>query len=86
VLAEVLGLEVDDARCPTNRMHERRPRDMTRDEVEAGLEAFPPLARVVEEIRERYPDAAPVGAKKPPERTRPGTAKSLAGAAGGRER
>lgn len=82
----MLGLEVDDAHSLTNRMHERRPRDMTRAEVEAGLEAFPPLVRVVEEIREGSPDAVSVGAKKPPERPRPGTAKSPARTAGARER
>ena len=85
-LAEVLGLEVGDAHSLTNRMHERRPRDMTREEVEAGLKAFPPLLRAVEEIRERYPDAVPVALRQPPERARPAKAKSPARAAGGRAR
>ncbi len=39
-------------------------------EVEAGIKAFPPLARVVEEIRERYPHAVSVGAQQSAERTR----------------
>jgi hypothetical protein len=30
-------LDVGDAHGLTNRMHERRPRDMTRAEVETGL-------------------------------------------------
>ena len=86
VLAEVLNLDYGDAHSLTNRMHERRPRDMTHEEVEAGLKEFPPLARVVEEIRQRYPDAAPVAPKRPPERARPAKAKSPVRAGGGRER
>jgi hypothetical protein len=86
VLAEVLGLEVGDAHSLTNSMHERRPRDMTREEVEAGLKEFPPLLRAVEEIRERYPDAAPVGAKPTAERIRSAKVKSPARGAGGRGR
>ena len=86
VLAEVLDLDVGDAHSLTNRMHERRPRDMTREEVEAGLKEFPPLARVVEEIRERYPEPAPVAAKQSVECARPAKSKSPERAAGGRER
>ena len=86
VLAEVLDLDVGDAHSLTNRMHERRPRDMTREEVEAGLKEFPPLVRVVEEIRERYPEPAPVAAKQSVERARPAKARSSARVAGGRER
>jgi hypothetical protein len=74
-----------DAPRLTNRMPERKPRDMTRKEVEAGLKAFPPLARVAEEIRERDPDAVPVPARQPTERARPAKARSPAWAAGGRE-
>ena len=86
VLAGVLNLDYGDAHSLTNRMHERRPRDMTCEEVEAGLKAFPPLVRAVEEIRQRYPDAAPVALRQPAERARPAKAKSPARAAGGRER
>jgi len=86
VLAEVLDLDYGDAHSLTNRMHERRPRDMTREEVEAGLEEFPPLARVVEEIGQRYPDAVPVASKQPAERVRPAKAKFTARVAGARER
>jgi hypothetical protein len=86
VLAEVLDLNVGDAHSLTNRMHERRPRDMSRAEVESGLKEFPPLARAVEEIRERYPDAVPVASKQPAERARPAKAKSPTLAASGRER
>jgi hypothetical protein len=69
----------------TNRMHERGPRDMARAEAEAGLKEFPPLARVVDEITARYPDAVPVALTQPAERARPAKAKSPARAADGRE-
>jgi hypothetical protein len=59
---------------------------MTREEVEAGLKEFPPLARVVEEIRERYPDAIPVALRQPAERARPAKAKSPVRAGRARER
>jgi antirestriction protein ArdC len=86
VLAEMLDLDYGDAHSLTNRMHERRPRDMTLEQVEAGLKEFPPLARVVEEIKERYPDATPFASKQPAERARPAKAKSPARAADGWER
>ena len=86
LLADALNLDYGDAHSLTNRMHERGPRDMSREEVEAGLKEFPPLARVVEEIRQRYPDAAPVGAKQQVERDRSAKSKPPARAAGGRER
>jgi hypothetical protein len=74
VLAEVLDLDYGDAHSLTNRMHERRPRDMTHENVEAGLKAFPPLVHAVERdaaapmkaVWARAPAAVTGTAKTPP--------------------
>ena len=71
ILAETLSIDRGDAHALTNRLHERRSRHMTREEVEAGLNEFPPLARVVEGIRQRYLDAVPVVATPSDDRISP---------------
>lgn len=72
-------------RPTTNWDFERIDGHIRQGQVGAGLEEFPPRAAVVEEIRKRYPDAAPVSAPPPGECVRFAKAKSPVRAAGGRE-